>query len=166
VVLTKTHTAIATLYYLLLDNILAKRKTAGLNGLPNPNYHHSNISSSSGLTRTYSANGNRVGVKSSGNVISPPYYSGSGNGAISKGPTVGNIPTYHGGGNIPVIQNQVYTFVQPQTQNIAIQGNGNNITKGVVAEPAAGLSSQVRPRSASASRSSAQKPLIAFIGNR
>ena len=162
VVLTKTHTAIATLYYLLLDNILSKRKTAGLHGMPNPNHCSSNAGQ--GLTRTHSANGsNRVGIKAH------PYYMNtvSGAGSSSKGPTIEHITPSSGGNhnsnsNNATVQNQLYRFAQPQVQQ-AMPGDGN--TRGAQVE-AAGLSSQPRPRSASASRSSVQRPLIGFVGNR
>lgn len=152
--MNKTHTAIATLYYLLLDTVLTKRKQAGLSGIPNPHSIHNG--NSKPIARSNSANlSNRSKAHSS-------LASGNGlqvNGHL-KGPAVGNIPAFAGYNQSSQNMN---TNIQPQLQqHIMISSQGNKVhTEG------ASHTTTQRPRSASAGRSSnVPKPLISFIGQR
>jgi hypothetical protein len=72
-VLTKTHSSLATLYYLLLDTIVTRRKT-----MKRPSSGHGGVISSSGLsgsgayrTKPSSTNGGSNGITNAGNQVTP-----------------------------------------------------------------------------------------------
>lgn len=172
-VLTKTHSSIATLYYLLMNYIITKRKQSGGPRRPTSSMNSSSSSSSSGHYGYAGAGGNKYNPNAygTGNTVTP--------GSAQFGNTTNVRPSsaYAGSAgsrHVNPYYNANYQYAQQQQQQTVVQqqygaapGPQDGRQEYVGSSGLGNSASSNRPRSASAGRpiiTGPQRPLSAYLG--